>query len=196
MRSWPPGQAAIAAWQGEAWLAMTRAMTRSLRLILLSFCLFCMGVSAPARAEVIVHFYSHDFGDRFPHAFVVLEGKVDATGEAVDSSYGFTATTISPAILFGSVKGEVEALKTDYIGKSDRQFSVTIDDATYVRLMTKIAAWRDRAQPSYNLGKYNCVHFVMELAEVVGLKVDRKSKYFKKPKSFLIEVKGLNPALG
>ena len=36
----------------------------------------------------------------------------------------------------------------------------------------------------------------MELAEVVGLKVNRKSKLFKKPKSFLIEVKGLNPQLG
>ena len=36
----------------------------------------------------------------------------------------------------------------------------------------------------------------MELAEVVGLKVDRKSKFFKKPKSFLLEVKGLNPGLG
>lgn len=175
---------------------MTKVMTRSLRLIFLSFCLFCMGVSAPARAEVVVHFYSHDFGDRFPHAFIVLKGKVDATGAAVDANYGFTATSVSPAILFGSVKGEVQTQKADYIDKSDRQFSVTIDDATYARLMAKVATWRDRAQPSYNLGKHNCVHFVMELAEVVGLKVNRKSKYFKKPKTFLIEVKGLNPQLG
>jgi hypothetical protein len=36
----------------------------------------------------------------------------------------------------------------------------------------------------------------MELAEVVGLRVNRKSKYFKKPKTFLIEVRELNPALG
>ena len=170
-------------------------MTRGVRLILLSLLLLCAGLTAPARAEVVVSFYSHDFGDRFPHAFVVLKGKIDATGELVDANYGFTATSVSPAILFGSVRGEVQTSKPDYIAKSDRQFDVTIDDATYARLMAKVAEWRDRKQPSYSLNKYNCVHFVMELAEISGLKVDRESKLFKKPKSFLLEVKGLNPGV-
>jgi hypothetical protein len=174
---------------------MRAAMTHGLRLILLSLFLLCAGLTAPARAEVVVSFYSHDFGDRFPHAFIVLKGQVDATGEQVDTNYGFTATSVSPAILLGSVKGEVQTSKPDYIAKSDRQFDVTIDDATYARLIAKVAEWRDREQPSYSLNKRNCVHFVMELAEVVGLTVDRKSKLFKKPKSFLIEVKGLNPGL-
>ena len=170
-------------------------MTRGLRLILLSLLLLCAGLTAPARAEVVVSFYSHDFGDRFPHAFIVMKGKLDATGEEVDTNYGFTATSVSPAILFGSVKGEVQTSKPDYVAKSDRQFDVTVDDATYARLMEKVAEWRTREQPSYSLGKFNCVHFVMELAEVAGLKVDRKSKLFKKPKSFLLEVKSLNPDL-
>jgi len=171
-------------------------MTRGLRLILLFLLVLCAGLVTPAaRAEVVVSFYSHDFGDRFPHAFIVLKGEIDATGEAVDTNYGFTATSVSPAILMGSVKGAVQSLDADYIGKSDRQFSVTVDDATYARLLAKVAEWRDRKQPSYSLGKRNCVHFVMELAEVVGLKVDHQSKYFKKPKTFLIEVKGLNPDL-
>lgn len=171
-------------------------MTRGLRLILLSLLLVCAGLTNPARAEVVVSFYSHDFGDRFPHAFIVLKGKIDATGEEVDVNFGFTASSVSPAILLGSVKGEVQTSKPDYIAKSDRQFDVTVDDATYALVMAKVAEWRDREQPSYSLNKRNCVHFVMELAEVVGLKVDRKSKLFKKPKSFLIEVKGLNPQLG
>ena len=170
-------------------------MTRSLRLILLSLLLLCAGLTTPARAEVVVSFYSHDFGDRFPHAFIVMKGKLDATGEEIDTNYGFTATSVSPAILFGSVKGEVQTSKPDYIAKSDRQFDVTVDDATYARLLAKVAEWRDREQPSYSLNKYNCVHFVMELAEVAGLKVDRKSKLFKKPKSFLMEMRGLNPEL-
>ncbi len=170
-------------------------MTRGVRLILLSLLFLCAGLTAPARAEVVVSFYSHDFGDRFPHAFVVLKGKIDATGELVDANYGFTATSVSPAILFGSVRGEVQTSKPDYIAKSDRQFDVTIDDATYARLMAKVVEWRDRKQPSYSLNKYNCVHFVMELAEISGLKVDRESKLFKKPKSFLLEVKGLNPGV-
>ena len=177
-------------------LAKTGAMTRGVRLILLSLLLICAGLTAPARAEVVVSFYSHDFGDRFPHAFIVLKGRLDATGEVIDTNYGFTATAVSPAILLGSVKGEVQTSKPDYIAKSDRQFDVTIDDATYARLVAKVAEWRDREQPSYNLNKRNCVHFVMELAEIVGLKVNRNSKLFKKPKSFLIEVKGLNSGLG
>ena len=170
-------------------------MTRGVRLILLSLLLLCTGLVSPARAEVVVSFYSHDFGDRFPHAFIVVKGKLDATGEDIDTNYGFTATSVSPAILFGSVKGEVQTSKPDYIAKSDRQFDVTVDDATYARLLAKVAEWRDREQPSYSLNKRNCVHFVMELAETVGLKVDRKSKLFKKPKSFLMEMRGLNPEL-
>ncbi|SEH13430.1 hypothetical protein SAMN05428974_0777 [Sphingopyxis sp. YR583] len=170
-------------------------MTCALRSIFLSLLMLCAGLAAPARAEVVVSFYSHDFGDRFPHAFIVMKGTLDATGEVVDSNYGFTAVSVSPAILLGSVKGKVESSKPDYIEKSDRQFDVTVDDATYARVMAKVTEWRDREQPSYSLNKRNCVHFVMELAEVVGLKVDRKSKLFKKPKSFLIEVRGLNPAL-
>ena len=41
---------------------------------------------------------------------------------------------------------------------------------------------------SYNLNKRNCVHFVMEAAALLGLSVNRNSKFFKKPKSFLFEV--------
>src|SRR3546814_10216357 len=100
-----------------------------------------------------------------------MKGTLDATGEVVDANYGFTAVSVSPAILFGSVKGKVESSKPDYIEKSDRQFDVTIDDATYGRVLAKVVEWRDREQPSYSLNKRNCVHFVMELAETV----DRKS---------------------
>ena len=170
-------------------------MLRLPRPILLFLFLFCAVFAGPARAEVLVGFYSHDFGDRFPHAFIVLEGRIDATGERVDTNYGFTATSVSPAILMGSVKGHVQTSQPDYVGKSDRQFTVRIDDAAYARLMAKVAEWRDRKQPSYSLGKRNCVHFVMELAVTLGLHVNRDSKYFKKPKSFLREVKELNPGL-
>ncbi len=171
-----------------------RAMT-FFRTMFLSLLAIFLCAPPAAHAAVVVSFYSHDFGDRFPHAFVTLKGRLDATGEAVDTNYGFTAQSVSPAILLGSVKGYVQTSKPDYVAKSDRQFSLTLDDATYVRLTAKIREWQDRKQPSYNLGKHNCVHFVMELAEVVGLKVNRKSKYFKKPKSFLLEVKELNPQL-
>src|SRR3546814_5809538 len=102
-----------------------------------------------------------------------MKGARYATGEVVYANYGFTATSVSPAILFGSVKGKVESSKPDYIEKSDRQFDVTVDDATYGRILATVAEWRDREQPSYSLNKRNCVHFVMELAETVGLKVNQ-----------------------
>lgn len=166
------------------------------RLPLLLLALTLSVLTAPlARAEVILSFYSHEFGDRFPHAFVTLKGKWDATGDAVDLNYGFTATAVSPAVLMGSVKGYVQVKDAAYIAKSNRQFSVKLDDAGLRRVLAKVQEWQDRAQPSYNLGKRNCVHFVMEIAETVGLAVNRKSKYFKKPRSFLEEVKSLNPTL-
>src|SRR3546814_14873771 len=83
MRSRRAGQAAIAAWQNRAALAKRVRMTRGLRLILLSLLMLCAGLATPARAEVVVSFYSHDFGDRFPHAFIVMTGTLCATGEEI-----------------------------------------------------------------------------------------------------------------
>jgi hypothetical protein len=48
---------------------------------------------------------------------------------------------------------------------------------------------------SYSLNKRNCVHFVMEAAALLGLSVNRNSKFFKKPKSFVLEMMKLNPTL-
>ncbi len=154
-----------------------------------------MVLPASAFAQVTITFYSHDFGDRFPHTFITLKGSVQTSGEAVDTSYGFTAKNVSPAILFGSVIGIVETSKPDYIAKSDPQFALVLSDDQYAKIMALVAQWRDRPQKSYNLNKRNCVHFVMEAAALLDLQVNRKSKYFKKPKTFLREVLKLNPQL-
>lgn len=163
-------------------------------LILLIAAPLLFWVSA-AQAAVTITFYSHDFGSRFPHAFVVLKGTVDATGEVIDTNYGFTAVNISPGILFGSVNGKVETSKAKYVASSDPHFSIILSDAQYRAVIAKMEEWRDRPQKSYNLGKRNCVHFVAEMAQLLGLETNPKSKYFKKPKTFLREVKKLNPNL-
>lgn len=163
-------------------------------LSLLVFALFSQ-LPAPALAEVVATFYSHDFGDHFPHAFVKLTGKVDATGQTVDTNYGFTATTVSPAILMGSVKGMVETKDAKYIAASNQHFSVTLTDAEYLRFMDFVDKWRNLPGKSYNLGRRNCVHFAMEAAALLGLSVNRNSRHFKKPKTFLLEVMGLNKGL-
>ena len=149
----------------------------------------------PARAEVVATFYSHDFGDHFPHALVKLKGTVDSTGEKVDTNYGFTAVNTSPAILMGPVRGMIETKDAKYIAKSNAHFSMRLSDADYAQLIALVEKWRNIPGKSYSLGKRNCVHFAMEAAALLGLSVNRESKFFKKPKSFLLEVMKLNSGL-
>jgi hypothetical protein len=148
-----------------------------------------------ARAEIIATFYSHDFGDYFPHTFFTLKGTVEGTGEVVDTNYGFTAKSTSPAILLGSVTGIIESKDAKYIARSNAHFTLTLDGAQYQSLIAHVEKWRNIPGKSYNLNKQNCVHFVMEAAALLGLSVNRKSKLFKKPKSFVLEMMTLNPHL-
>lgn len=152
-------------------------------------------VPAQARADILVTFYSHDFGSSFPHAFFTVKGTPDRGGESVDTNYGFTAKSVTPAILMGSVAGEVESVKPSYIASSDVRFSLRIDDARYDALMAVVAKWRAIPGKSYNLDKRNCVHFIGEAAQAVGLKVVFDRKLMKKPKSFLLNVQQLNPGM-
>lgn len=149
----------------------------------------------PAQAEVVATFYSHDFGNHFPHAFVSLKGKVDSTGEMVDTNYGFTAASLSPAILMGPVKGVIESQNAKYVASSNAHFSIRLSDSDYQRMMALVDKWRMMPGKNYNLSKRNCVHFAMEAAALLGVTVNRSSKFFKKPRTFLLEVMRLNPGL-
>ena len=165
------------------------------RLSTLLIALLLILSPAQARAEITATFYSHDFGDHFPHAFFTLKGTVDATGETVDTNYGFTAKSTSPAILLGSVIGIIESKGAKYIEDSNPHFTLMLDDTQYKSLIAHVGKWRNMPGKSYNLNKQNCVHFVMEAAALLGLSVNRKSKLFKKPKSFVLEMMKLNPHL-
>jgi hypothetical protein len=155
-----------------------------------------LGLPQAAQAAVEVAFYSRELGgNNFPHAFVALRGTLDATGEAVDTTYGFTAKAVTPALLFGSVSGEVVEEGERQIARSDRQFAVTLSDERYAALMAVVERWRNAQQPSYNLNRRNCVHFVAELAEAAGLRVERIGRLMKRPRSFLLHVRELNPEL-
>lgn len=166
---------------------------RRLSAIILS--LFLLLAPEALRAEVLATFYSHDFGDHFPHTFVKLKGTVDKTGEIVDTNYGFTAVNTTPAILWGSVKGKIEIKDAKYIEDSNAHFTLKLSDEQYEAILAHVETWRNKPQKSYNLNKSNCIHFVMEAAELLGLKVNRESKFFKKPKSFVLEIMSLNPEL-
>lgn len=147
--------------------------------------LLLLVVPFPASAAVEITFLSKEFGTSFPHAYVALVGTLDRTGERIAANYGFTATRVSPAVLMGSVKGEVMSVDPDYISKSDRHFSITMSDAEYDRVMATVERWRSLKQPSYNLNRQNCVFFVAHVAAALGMKADTPSALMKKPRSYL-----------
>lgn len=156
------------------------------RVLALAATLFLICAAAPAAAAVTITFYSHELGSSFPHAFVTMAGAPDRGGAATDADFGFTAKTVSPAILWGKVSGEVVSNHgASYIRGSNRHFSLTLSDAEYDQLMATIARWRSLPQPSYDLGSRNCVHFVADLARSIGMTVDTPPKLMKKPRSYL-----------
>jgi hypothetical protein len=124
---------------------------------------------AAAPAAVEITFYSREFGSQFPHGFVTLQGSLDRGGERIDTNYGFTATAVSPAILFGSVRGKVEAVGAGYIRDSEAHLALTLTDAEYDRVMETVTRWREARQPSYSLARRNCVHFVADIAAALGM---------------------------
>lgn len=158
--------------------------------------LLVVAAPAPAFAAVEIAFYSRELGaNNFPHAFVVLKGSLDSTGEQVDTSLGFTAHSVTPAILLGSVRGEVVVEGERQIARSDRQFALTITDEQYRAAMAVVERWRNLPQPSYNLNRRNCVYFVSEIAVAIGLRVEITQRLSKRPRTFLQGLRALNPQL-
>jgi hypothetical protein len=154
-------------------------------------CLWC----APAPAAVEIRFHSKDFGVSFPHAFIVLTGTVDATGEPVDANYGFTVRhLIGPSILFGRVQGVVESVGPGFIEGSNRHFSMALTDDQYRQVMELVERWRELPQPSYSLERRNCVSFVAEVATLLGLQADPRG-LMRRPRAFLDRVRAQNVAL-
>lgn len=154
--------------------------------------LLAFGAQAPAFAAVEIAFHSRELGGSFPHAFVRMTGTVEATGEPVDVAYGFTATAVSPAILFGPVRGEIFVESEARVRSSDRQFRLTLTDEQYRAVLTVVEEWRNKAQPSYSLSRANCIHFVAAVASALGLRVELVPRLMRRPRSFLIHQRELN----
>ncbi|MFZ1741351.1 MAG: hypothetical protein WAT93_00765 [Pontixanthobacter sp.] len=155
--------------------------------------------SIPAAAEVKMSFHSFNgsvlFG-RYPHAFVVLEGTLDKTGEKVDENYGFTAKKVTTAILSEPVEHDIMVEEASYIKKTNRHFTVTLNDAQVAKVRATMRAWRDHPGKYYDLDNRNCIHFVGAMAEIVGIKVDYPKKMLRRPKKWLNHITAMNPQLG
>jgi len=162
----------------------------------LRLCLAALSLlfAVPAEARVVITFWSHELGNSFPHAFFTLRGVPDAGGAAVDTNYGFTAKSLTPAILMGTVAGRFDVAKPSYINGSDAQFSVELTDRQYNDVLALIAAWDAKTGNSrYNLNTRNCVHFVQEAARRAGLVQVEFPRLMKKPRSYLKAVAAANP---
>ncbi len=155
--------------------------------------------SGPALADVQIHFHSFNgsvlFG-RYPHTFIVLDGELESTGEAVNENYGFTAKKVSPAILNGPVFHDISVEKPKYLKKTNRHFTLTITDAQYRRIVAEVNAWRNAPGKYYDLDNRNCIHFVGEMAKILGLKVEYPENMLRRPKKWLNHIAAMNPQLG
>lgn len=150
--------------------------------------------AAPAPAAVEINFHSKDFGVTFPHAFIVLSGTVDETGEPVDANYGFTVRhLIGPSILFGRVQGTIESVDSGFVEHSNRHFAMTLTDEQYRAVMALVERWRTLPQPSYSLDRRNCVTFVAEVASLLGLEAETRG-LMRRPRAFLDRVRERNLA--
>ncbi len=147
----------------------------------------------PAQAAVTITFWSHELGNSFPHAFFSLRGVPDAGGAPVDTNVGFTAKSVSPALLMGPVAGGLDIPKPGYVSGSDAQFSLVMTDAQYEAVLRLVEAWSDGKPDSvYRLSDHNCVTFVKEAARIVGLTGLDQPKLMKKPRSYLKAVQAEN----
>lgn len=175
---------------------MRRALLVRLWTALLAGLLLAWSPAAHAKVSVSFHSFNGSvlFG-RYPHTFIVLEGTEEATGRTVNENYGFTATSVGPAILNGPVKHAVESEPAKYIKSTNRHFTIELSDAEYREIVREVARWRDAPGKYYDLDTRNCIHFVGRMAELAGLKVSYPKNMLRKPKAWLNHIAALNPQL-
>lgn len=169
------------------------------RLLYFLFATLALAWTSAASAAVTMAFHSINgsvlFG-RYPHAFVVLEGTLEDTGERVDENFGWSAKSATPAVLTGPVKHMILTETPKMIRKTNRHFSVELSDSQYRRVRAMVADWRDQPGKYYDLETRNCIHFVGEIGKIAGLKIDYPSDMLRRPKQWLNHIATLNPRLG
>lgn len=173
-------------------------MVRYFRLFAALVALVTASFSGTAFAAVKATFHSFNgsvlFG-RYPHTFVSFDGTLDGTGERVRENFGWTAKSVSPAVLQGPVYGVIWVEKEKWLEKTNRHFTITLTDAQYRTLRAEVEAFRNAPGKYYSLEYRNCIHFVGKLGELLGLKVDYPKEMLRKPREWLNRVGDLNPQL-
>ncbi|MFW2342882.1 hypothetical protein [Brevundimonas sp.] len=151
----------------------------------------------PTQAAVTVTFYGHE-GNRvqngwllFPHAFVHLHGTLESNGLPVDYAVGFTARSPGPQLLLFSDRGILKRPEPAYIADGIAYLSIVISDETYEALRGRFDYWASAEGGTYSLNSRNCIAFVADIAEVVGLDVPDARTL--SPNGFLKDMVEMNP---
>lgn len=154
----------------------------------------------PAAAQVTLAFHSFNgsyLGGRYPHAFIVLDGTLDSTGERIRENYGYSTSSSAFSALNGNVPGIIQVEKEKYIQSTNRHFAIPISDAQYRAIRAEVEAWKDApGQKRYSLDSRNCIHFVARIALMVGISAPVPQNMVRRPKLWLNYITGLNPQLG
>ena len=163
------------------------------------FAFIAFAWSSAALADVQIHFHSFNgsvlFG-RYPHTFIVLDGTVEATGEAVNENYGFTARSATAAATRDWVEHLVEGEPERYVRSTNRHFTLSLTDEQYFAIVREVRAWQMEPGKRYSLNERNCIHFVGEMARILGLTVEYPENMLRRPKKWLNHITALNPQLG
>jgi len=176
---------------------MKSSRLASRNFVALLLALAALTISSPASAQVDVSFHSFNgsvFFGRYPHTFVVFEGKLD-TGEPIDENFGFSAKSTTAAMTSKPAEHEILVETAKQIARTNRHFTITVSDAKYREMRAEVERWRNYPGKLYDLDENNCIHFVAAMARMVGLKADVPEDYLKKPKAWLNYVTRLNPQL-
>lgn len=143
-----------------------------------------------ARADIEVGFWTRELGLELPHAFFTIKGTVD--GKPVEETYGFTAKTITPALLWGPVPGRIDIASKGYMADSNKLYTVTVAEAAYPRLKAVVQRYSAKPGSIYRMNQRNCVHFVAEAAAAVGLRLPDGKGMMKRPTTYMMAVAAAN----
>lgn len=169
-------------------------MPRVLRALI---AIVLLGWTSVAQADVQLTFHSFNGSvllGRYPHTFISLAGTLD-DGTAIKENYGFSAKSAGPSVLSGPVHHVILVEKDKWLTRTNRHFTVTIDDAKYWAIRKEVARWRDAPGKYYSLDTRNCIHFVGTIAKMIGATVDYPKDLLRKPRSWLNRVVQRNPQL-
>ena len=90
-------------------------------------------------------------------------------------------TLLSLHLIFGAVGLLVVA----FVLFRHRARALPEPDRVSQAVAAVVTRWRNLPQPSYDLDKRNCIHFVADIAASLGMKAETPRKLMKKPRSYL-----------